>query len=89
MSIQRPSAAAIEELTNKLVQRRTDTANSVANSAVELAAAREQLAIAEKQYKQHYQEALANSWTPKELTALGVPPLPQKRAAARSAKTKK
>lgn len=86
MTIQKPSAAVIEELANQLVQRRIDTANKVANAAEELAVAREQLSTAEKLYKQHYQEALANSWTPKELSALGIPSLPRKRASSRSTK---
>lgn len=81
MSIERPTQEVIRELANSLVQRRIDTAEKVASSAVELANARQQLAAAEKQYNRHYQEALDSSWTTKELTALGVPALTRKRSA--------
>lgn len=82
----RPTKADIETLARSLVQRRVDSADKAITSAAEVADIREQLRAAEKQYQRDYNNALDNSWTPKELASLGItaPTNQRKRARPRT-----
>jgi hypothetical protein len=82
-----PSESDIEALANKQVEQRINTAKKLATALKEMAEAREKLTATETQFRQEYQAAIDSSWTPKELSTLGIEPLPSKRAARGTRKT--